>query len=170
MVVQLSMLSAIRDGHEDRVRDVLAGIPPGDASPFASVAGTHNGRWVVVNTATTGSATLRAGGLDAPLLMCSAVIDREPAEWVDDLLQVLGPLADRIWSHCPDWPTDHVERVECLLARATPSSLDFATRDEPVARIREALDLRSRVAALAVRTQRFAPDALLDAFRREFTP
>ena len=170
MVAQLSMLSAIRDGHEDRLRAAIARIPRGDASPFASVAGTHNGRWVVVNTAATESATLRAGGLDAPLLMCSAVIDREPAEWVGDLLTVLGPLADDIWSHCPGWPTDHVDRVEHLLALATPSSLDFATWDEPVERIRTALCLRSRIAAFAVRTQRFAPDALLEAFRGEFAP
>lgn len=170
MVVQLSMLSAILDEHEGPLRKVIANIPVGDDSPFASVAGTHNGRWVVVDTAATDSATLRAGGLDAPLLMCSAVIDREPAEWVDELLRVLGPRADDIWSHCPDWPTVHAERVEYLVSRATPSSLDFATWDEPVERIREALCLRNRIAAFAVRTQRFTPGARLDAFRKEFAP
>jgi hypothetical protein len=170
MTTQLSMLSAIREGHEQRLREVLAEIPLRDASPFASVPGTHNGRWVVVNTAASPSATLRAGGLDAPLLMCSAVIDREPREWVDDLLRVLGPLADEIWSHCPGWPTAATDRADHLLSGATASSLDFATWDQPVERIRTALALRRRLASFAVRTQRFEPDALLEAYRKEFAP
>ncbi len=169
MTTQLGMLTAILDGHEEPLRAVLAGIAPHSESPFASVRGTHNGRWVVVNTDAAPSAPLRAGGLDAPLLMCSAVIDRDPTEWLHDLVRVLGPLAGDIWSHCPDWPDDADRQVAYLLAHRTHSSLDFATWDAPVDTIREALDIRRRVAALAVRTQGLDRDALLTAYREEFS-
>jgi hypothetical protein len=169
------MLTAIHEGREDALRAVLAAIPVHDGSPFARVRGTHNGRWVVVDTAASPQATRRAGGLDEPLLMCSAVIDRDPQEWLHDLLRVLGPLADDIWSHCPGWPaTNGVDagltaaRVRFLLGHHTPASLDFATWDEPVDGIRAALALRDRIARFAVRTQRLGADDLLGAFRQEF--
>jgi hypothetical protein len=169
MTTQLAMLTAVLDGHEGPLRAVLADIAPHSQSPFASVRGTHNGRWVVVNTDAAPSAPLRAGGLDAPLLMCSAVIDRDPTEWLHDLLRVLGPLADDIWSHCPDWPGDAGRQVAYLLDHRTKSSLDFASWDVPVETIREALDERRRIAAFAVRTQGFDADALLTAYREEFS-
>jgi hypothetical protein len=168
MVTQLGMLTAVIDGHEQPLRAALAELPVRDGSPFAQVRGTHNGRWVVVNTDTSPSAPLRAGGLDTPLLMCAAVIDRDPTEWLHDLLRVLGTTADNIWSHCPDWPRHVDAQVEYLLAHRTRASLDFATWDVPVDTIRDALELRERVADFAVRTQRLTGDELLDAYREEF--
>lgn len=170
MVTQLGMLTAVIDGHEEPLRAVIAAIPTHSESPFASVRGTHNGRWVVVNTAASPSAPLRAGGLDAPVLMCSAVIDRDPSEWLHDLLRVLGPLADDIWSHCPDWPDRVDEQVGYLLDRRTRASLDFATWDASVGTIRNALVSRRRIVDFAVRTQGAAGDELLAAYREEFSP
>ena len=168
MVTQLGMLTAVLDGHEHPLRAAIAALATHSASPFAKVRGTHNGRWVVVNTDSSPSAPLRAGGLDKPVLMCAAVIDRDPTEWLYDLLAALGPTADDIWSHCPGWPDDGDARVEYLLAHRTKASLDFATWDAPVETIREALELRSRVAAFAVRTQALTGDELLSVYREEF--
>jgi len=166
---QLSTLTAVLDGHEEALRAVLASLPVRDGSPFASVAGTHNGRWVVVNTDANPSAPMRVGGLTGPMLMCSAVIDRDPRDWLADLLAVLGPTADAIWSHCPGWPGDGplAAQVEHLLDHRVCSDLDFATYDVPVEEIRSALALRDRIAAFAVRTQRLNADDLLSAYRRE---
>ena len=50
MVTQLGLLTAVLDGHEAPLRAALAALPARDESPFAKVRGTHNGRWVVVNT------------------------------------------------------------------------------------------------------------------------
>jgi hypothetical protein len=167
---QLSMLTAVLEGHEGALRTVLAALPRHHESPFAKVDGTHNGRWVVVNTAAEPSAPLRVGGLEAPMLMCSAVIDRPPREWLHDLVQVLGPTADAIWSHCAGWPdgADAGAQVDFLLDHRTTASLDFATWDVPVEEIRASLTLRDRVAAFAVRTQQLGADELLAAYRLEF--
>ncbi|MDX2380279.1 MAG: hypothetical protein QNM02_11045 [Acidimicrobiia bacterium] len=170
MVTQLGILTAVRDGRETPLRAALAVLPNRSESPFAKVRGTHNGRFVVVNTDAAPSAPLRAGGLDTPLLMCAAVIDREPSEWLHDLLRVLGSAGDDIWSNCPDWPIETDARVEYLLAHRTRASLDFATWDAPVGRIHEALALRDRVVDFAVRTQRTSGDELLAAYREEFSP
>lgn len=169
MVTQLGMLTAVLDGHEPALRATLAGLPTREESPFAQVRGTHNGRWVVVNTDASPSAPRRAGGLDTPVLMCAAVIDRDPDEWLHDLISVLGPRADDIWSHCPGWPDDADARVGYLLAHRTRASLDFATWDAPVDTIREALELRERVAGFAVRAQQLTGDDLLAAYRQEFS-
>jgi hypothetical protein len=167
---QLSMLTAVLDGHEEPLRAALARLPGRDGSPFAAVHGTHNGRLVVVDTAPAPDAPLRVGGLDAPMLMCSAVIDREPREWLRDLLQVLGSTAEEIWTHCPGWPagagTD--AQLDFLLAHRTASSLEFATWDAPVDEVRAALALHQRLAAFAVRAQHLGGEQLVSAFRAEF--
>lgn len=148
---QLSMLTAVLDGHVEELRSALAALPLGEGSPFARVAGTHNGRWVVVETVPSTAAPTRVGGLPAPMLMCSAVIDRPVGEWVADLLEVLGDGADRIWAHCAGWPAP-AERVAFLLRQVVRPALPFATWDEPVDRVRAALDLHAEVVALAVRS------------------
>lgn len=169
MTTQLSMLSAIIDGHEAPLRAALAALPVRDGSPFAEVEGTHNGRFVVVNTEAAPSATLRAGGLEAPLLMCSAVIDRPPHEWLNDLLTALGEAADAIWSHCPGWPAATDDRVGYLLGCRVRSSLDFATWDVPVDEILDSLAVHARVTDFAVRSQHLDADELLAAYREEFS-
>lgn len=149
---QLSMLTAVLDGHRADLGRVLDALPTGPGSPFARVPGTHNGRWIVVETPPSSTNPRRVGGLPAPMLMCSAVIDRPAAEWVADLLGVLGDDADRIWSQCAGWPASG-DRAAFLLCHVVPPALPFATWDEPVQRVRAALDLHAEVVALAVRSQ-----------------
>ena len=112
--IQLSILTAVLDGHRDALRTVLAGLPTEHASPFARVAGTHNGRWVVLDTAASPDAPRRVGGVPRPMLMCSAVIDRSAEDWLANLLEALGGDADRIWGHCVGWPVG-ANRVSFLL-------------------------------------------------------
>lgn len=168
MVTQLGLLTGVLEGHEAPLRAALAALPTGSASPFAKVRGTHNGRWVVIDTGEDPAAPRRAGGLDAPVLLCAAVIDPDPTEWLCDLLQAFD--ANAIWSHCPGWPAGREEQVGHLLAHRTSASLDFATWDAPVDTIRRALDLRTRVADFAVRTQGSRGDELVSAYRAEFPP
>jgi hypothetical protein len=63
MVTQLSTLAAVLEGRADALRSTIEAIPLRDGSPFASVAGTHNGRWVVVTPRLIAPDTV---------LMCSA--------------------------------------------------------------------------------------------------
>jgi hypothetical protein len=168
MVTQVSILTAVLDGHVEELRTVVTSIPLDGASPFASVPGTHNGRWVVVSTDQSPTAPLRAGGLPGPMLMCSAVIDSPVRHWVDGLLAVLGPTADAIWSHCAGWPGP-TGRTEYLLAHRVLPWLTFATWDAPVDAVIDALAARRRAEQFAVRTQGLDAERLLAAYRAEFS-
>ncbi len=166
-VTHLTVITAVKPGRHDELRTLLGSIPTGAASPFARIPGTHNGRWALIDTSASLTAPLRAGGLVAPMLVCSAAIDSTPAQWLSALLAEVGGLADEIWGHCPGWPTtDHVGH---LLAHQVKPHLGFATWDEPAAEIRRALDCRGKLVDFAVRTQGLPAAELLDAYRREFS-
>ena len=166
-VTHLTVITAVKPGRHDELRNRLRSIPTGADSPFAGVPGTHNGRWALVDTSASPTAPLRAGGLTSPMLVCSAVIDATPAQWLSALLDEIGELADEIWGHCPGWPTS--DRVEHLLAHRVMPHLGFATWNEPADKIRRALDHREQLVDFAVRTQGLSAPALLDAYRREFS-
>jgi hypothetical protein len=165
MPTQLSILLPLLDGHAPALLDVLRAIPV-DGGPFSKVPGTHNGRFALIDTSPSPTARMRAGGLKGPMLMCSATIDVEPAAWLRSFLDALGPLAEAVWSHCPDWSLT-VDRVAFLLEHRVHPALEFATWDAPVDRIQRALDVHRRLSALAVRMQAADPAELLAAYRAE---
>ena len=156
---QLSILTAVLDGQAVAVREVVSSLPVRDGSPFASVAGTHNGRFVVVSPRPLSPAVF---------LMCSATIDVPVRGWVERFLAVLGPTADAIWSHCPGWPGPAGPMIDYLCAHRVHPELEFATWDVPAAAIVEALATRRRVQDLAVRTQGLDVPSLLSAYRKKF--
>jgi hypothetical protein len=170
MVTQLSILTAVLDGHASALRDAIGAIPIDDRSPFALMPGTHNGRWAVVSTEASTTNPLRAGGLPGPMMMCSAVIDVPVEKWVDDFVALLGPIADEVWSHCAGWPgrPDAAAKAAYLLAHRVTPMLSFATWDETVGTITAALATRERVERFAVRTQGLSAEQLLAAYRTEF--
>ena len=165
MPTQLSILLPVLDGHAPALSEALRAVPI-DGGPFSKVPGTHNGRFALVDTSPSPAARRRAGGLQAPMLMCSATIDVEPAAWLRMFLDVLGPTADDVWSHCPGWSLT-VDRVAFLLDHRVLPALEFATWDAPVDRIQRALDVHRRLSALAVRMQGADAATLLAAYRAE---
>ena len=164
MPTQLSILTAVLDGHRDELRALITAIPTGDDSPFASIPFTHNGRWTVVSTEPSPTARFRAGGLASPMLMCSGTIDDTPEHWVSALLGVLGEQADTIWSHCAGWSTA-TDKVEFLLAHRVMPMLEFATWEAPVDRVRTALDNHRQASMMAVRMQGADDAEIVAAFR-----
>lgn len=164
---QLTIVTAIKAGCVEDVRACLAALPDGDRSPFASIPDTHNARWAVVDTAASPEATLRAGGLRSPMLVCSAVIGSAPRVWLDALLAELGATADQIWGHSPGWPS--ADRVGYLLAHRLEPRLAFATSDVPVHEIVEALAHRRRLVDFALKTQGCTAPELLRRYRSEFS-
>jgi hypothetical protein len=158
MATQLSILTAVLDGHAEALHDLVASLPLRDGSPFAAVSGTHNGRFVVVSPRPLVPRTM---------LMCSATIDTPVRRWVEDLLSVLGSTADAIWSHCVGWPGGH-EAADYLCAHRVVPALSFATWDASVSTIVDALALRTRLEQFAVRTQGQSAQRRLDEYRAEF--
>jgi hypothetical protein len=161
---QLTILTAVLDGHADELRRVITAVPVGDDSPFASLPGTHNGRWTMVSMNDSPRPRFRAGGLPAPMLTCSGTIDIDPGEWLRALLAALGERADAIWSHCAGW-ADAPDKVAYLLAHRVASMLEFATWDAPVGTVRRALAQRRAAEQLAVRSQRASDDELVALYR-----
>jgi hypothetical protein len=166
MATQLSILTAVLPGHRDELERTLTAIPLDVDSPFATLRGTHNGRFALISTDPAPAASLRAGGLPTPMLMCSATIDIQPAEWLPLLLVALGDRAEAVWSHCAGWSTA-IEKTQFLIAHRVHSALEFATWDAPVDRVRRALDTRRRLTALVLQTQGADPATLLAAYRKE---
>ncbi|HTN78740.1 MAG TPA: hypothetical protein VMK16_03620 [Acidimicrobiales bacterium] len=162
MITQLSILTAVLDGHADELRSTIEAIPLRDASPFASLSGTHNGRWVVVRPRPLEPDTY---------LMCSATIDAPVDVWLDGFLRALGPTADAIWSHCAGWPAsgDASRKAAWLAKHRVHPALSFATWDVPSTTIVEALSARDRVARFALRVQGLDATALLAAYQEEFS-
>ena len=167
MVTQLSILTAVKDGRADELRSLIESLPADDRSPFASVPGTHNGRWTVVRTDPLPEPNLRSGGLPRPMLMCSAVIDPKPKQWVRSLIEVLGPAADSIWDHCAGWP-GRSGGVDWLLRHRVRPWLSFTTWDAPVAEMLEARRTRELVERLAIQTQGSDAASLVSAYRQAF--
>ncbi|HMK12864.1 MAG TPA: hypothetical protein VK461_14840 [Acidimicrobiales bacterium] len=162
MATQLSILTAVLDGQEDALRSTIEAIPLREASPFASVPGTHNGRWVVV----------RPRPLDPDtFLMCSATVDSPVDVWLDGFLRVLGPTADAIWSQCAGWPGGGgaSRKAAWLASHRVHTALSFATWDARAETILEALATRDRIARFTVRVQGLEATALLAAYREEFS-
>jgi len=168
MTTQLTGLTAVLDGHVEELRTAIAALPLGDESPFASLPGTHNGRWTVVTMNDVPRPRFRAGGLPAPMLTCSGTIDVEPAEWLHALLAALGERADSIWSHCAGW-AGASDRVAYLLAHRVPSMLEFATWDAPVGTVRRALAQRRQAERLALHSQHASDDELVVMYRELFS-
>jgi hypothetical protein len=158
MTTQLSVLTAVIDGRAPALHEVVASLPLRDGSPFASVTGTHNGRFVVVSPKSLAPRTM---------LMCSATIDIPVRQWVDSFLAVLGPTADAIWSHCVGWPGLQ-EAADYLCTHQVVPMLSFATWDAPVSTIVGALALRTRLERFAVRTQGLSNAQRLGVYRAEF--
>jgi hypothetical protein len=161
---QLTVLTAVLDGHVEELCAAITAVPLGDDSPFASLPGTHNGRWTVVTMDDTPRPRFRAGGLPAPMLTCSGTIDIEPGDWLRALLAALGERADAIWSHCAGW-AEAPDKVAYLLAHRVQSMLEFATWDAPVDTVRQALLRRRAAEQLAVRSQRASDDELVAMYR-----
>ena len=158
MASQLSILTAVLEGHADALRSAVSALPVGEGSPFAAAPGTHHGRFVVVCPRPLAPATF---------LMCSATMDVPVSTWIDDFLRALGATADDIWSHCAGWPAD--SRAAYLLAHRVHPALEFATWDAPAASIVEALDVQRRVVQLALRVQGLDAASQLAAYRAEFS-
>ena len=155
---QLAVLAPVMTGREDALRAAIAALPEGDGSPFASLPGTHFGRWLV----------LSRPGPDA-VLVFSVVTDLAPADCLRTALDRMEA-ARGLWAHCRDWPgtDDRAVALEYLERHVVPASLPFATWDAPVERILKGLDIQRRLRSFVLRTGGADPTSLQRAFVEEF--
>lgn len=161
----LIALMMMRPGTGEELRaalDALNGAP----SPFARVTGTHFARWAHVEALLGPDGPLPDG--PEYLLLC-ADFDPPLATWAATMCEQAGAEVDSVMNACAGWPgSDSPRAVADYLARHhskagfTVSTYGRAT----VRQVREALDLRRSLRALAVSAQ--AGDADGEELRRQW--
>jgi hypothetical protein len=144
------MLAPVKPGSQGDLLAALGNLASG-ASPFAEVAGTHFGRWVVVEALRGAS----GGFLDSegPFLFMSAEFDQEPAEWTALLCARAGEALDAVMCHCEGFPgSGDADAVTAFFAsHAAKAGFTVAGyREVTVEQVRAALRLRATLRELAL--------------------
>jgi hypothetical protein len=167
----LTLLTAIRDGHEAPLARYLNALQSGDASPLADVARTHFARWVVLGDVVYEGKGPRDHLKLGQLLFTSNFDGKDLDSYLENLRTGLGPAADEIWGHCCGYPgrDDAAAFVAYMNKHHVESSLFFgAYGDRTVENVKSSLADRRRVIAFALNSQGMAPAALQAAFKRSF--
>jgi hypothetical protein len=167
----LTVLTPVRSGQESELASYLDALPSGDASPLARVPGTHFARWVLIDDVVYEGAGQERDALSAPRLLFTSNHDGPPDPYLEALARSVPAEADAIWGHCAGYPGSGDVRAFAgwLRAHSVESSLFFAAYgDQTLEQVRSNLATRARVMSFAIGAQGLSPDALEEAFRREF--
>ncbi len=170
-VETLTIVSAIRAGHEEPVRRALHAFKKSSgSSPFADVPGTHVARFVVMNWLGTGDPTSRKR-LRPTRLLFSAVVDGPAEAWLWGLFEKQGPAFEEVWHHCVGWPerTDSSARSCWLLDQRLTNTHGIVAHDATVSEICRGLALRDALRDVAATPASCPPAELRAAYRRAMT-
>ncbi|HEX3874693.1 MAG TPA: hypothetical protein VHW26_11145 [Solirubrobacteraceae bacterium] len=167
----LTVLTAIREGHENSLARHLNALEGGPASPLAKVARTHFARWVVLGDVVYEGKGQRDHLKLGQLLFTSNFDGRDLDSYLESLRTGLGAAADEIWSHCCGYPGsgDAAAFAAYMRKHHVESSLFFGAYGErTVEDVKSSLAARHSVIAFAMNSQGMAPAALKAAFERSF--
>jgi hypothetical protein len=152
----LMVMTPIRDGEEQALRDYLAQLPTGPGSPLARLGTTHLGRWLVLHDLVYQGPPQDRDSLQSPYLIFTSNFDGALAPYLADLHEHLREEADEIWGRCIGYPgSDDADAFAAYLQHNQIDTTFFfsAYGDATVPEVLRALDLRDRVTALAIATQ-----------------
>jgi hypothetical protein len=171
-ICALTVLTPIQADHETDLARHLDGLPGGDASPLASVPGTHFARWVVIGDVVyEGPDQPQRDHLKLPRLLFTSNFEGTLDDYLEDMRTGLGERADQIWHHCLGYPghTDARAFADYFRAHKVDSSLFFAAYPQmTVAQVKRSLATRNRVIDFALESQGLPAPQLRAAFLREF--
>lgn len=168
----LTVLCAIREGHESALARYLNALESGSASPLSRVARTHFARWVVLGDVVYEGKGRRDHLKLGQLLFTSNFDGGDLDSYLESLRSGLGPAADEIWGHCTGYPgsEDGAAFAAYMRRHHVESSLFFAAYGErTVDQVKASLAARRRVIAFAMSSQGMAPAALKAAFEESFS-
>ena len=167
----LTVLTAIREGHEAALARYLNALEAGAASPLANVAHTHFARWVVIGDVVYEGHGPRDHLKRAQLLFTSNFDGTDLDPYLDSLRTGLGPAADEIWGHCCGYPgTEDAPAFASYMRKHHVESALFlgAYGDRTVEQVKRSLAVRLAVIDFAMKAQGMAPDKLKAAFEEGF--
>ncbi|WP_433716945.1 hypothetical protein ACQP2Y_23730 [Actinoplanes sp. CA-051413] len=179
----VTVFARIADGRAAGLRERIRSF---ERSPFATVAGVHFARLVVLEHAVPqrrpegmsrkarlldllahGGRPPRPDDLPHPYLMMTATVDGDPADFFRRL-RLLGPDADAVWGDCTGYPGHDREApfVAFFTERSVRAEYTFSGSPEgSVAQLTDALRLRRKVAAFAATAPGNADGMLRSRFR-----
>jgi hypothetical protein len=163
----LMVMTPIKDGEEQALRDYLAQLPTGAASPLARLGTTHLGRWLVLHDLVYEGPPQDRDSLQSAYLIFTSNFDGDLAPYLADLHRHLRDEADQIWGRCVGYPGgDDAEEFATYLHHNQVDTTFFfsAYGDATVPDVLRALDLRERVTALAIATQTASAAELRSAY------
>jgi hypothetical protein len=160
----LVVLARVRAGEADAARAAIAARwPPGSASPFAAVPGTHLGRLQVLRAPARRGAR---GTREHVLLAVDA--DAPVREWLERFRVAAADELDAVLGHCAFYPGASGAAAFGRWVEANRLPVGFSVIGSPdatLAEVTDALVLRSSLGAFAERTQSMDPAALRAAWR-----
>jgi hypothetical protein len=167
-------MTPIKPGEEQPLEDYLHGLrDKGGPSPLAKLPRTHMGRFVIVPDFHNDKSwkQRKEEHLDLRYLIFTSNLDGDIETYLDELCEKLAPEAPEIWGRCvgcPDPPSG--QRLKHYLKHNQINTGIFfaAYQDATVARVKHCLYERERMIEFAVASQGLAPEALQQAFLREF--
>jgi hypothetical protein len=169
MARDLASVLHVVPGRESELRAVLAGLPQGDASPFARVSGTHFARWVVAPLRSRRGGYLAGGGT---CLVLAAEFDHESAAtYLEDLLVRAPDETDAVLAHCSGYPGRRLQAcIDWILgARVVAGFSENALPGVLVSEVLDALEVRRRVRDFALRAEGLEGPALKAAWHELMT-
>ena len=93
-----------RPSHDLQIREYLAMMPAGAASPFARTPGTHLARLVVMDDVIFVGTPSHEEHLNSKYLVFETNCDLDAATYFSKLADSIPETLDAIWSHCVGYP------------------------------------------------------------------
>ena len=168
----LTVFTPIRPGHEPGVRAALGTLAALD--PFATVAGTHFARFVIVDRLSEDAPRRARTTLRFQYLLFSAVFDGDRDAYLRGLCAPgFRETANALWGRCMGAPRPVEDDPEGFARWMTKNTVDTAAFYAPygehtVADVRASLALRHRIKAFAEELQYAPASRLWDAFADAF--
>jgi hypothetical protein len=166
-------LTPIAPGEEPALRAYLEGLRERGPSPLAKVAGTHMGRWVIIEKFNCDPAydQPHEETLEISSLLFSSNFDGDLDPYLDRLCAALTDEAPEIWGRCIGCPqpAGGAPLKAYLKHNQIDSGFFFAAYgNATVGQVLASLAQRDRLIAFATRTQGMPAAELQQAFTEAF--
>jgi hypothetical protein len=171
----LTVLSPIigdqNDGHSHyaSIREYLARMPNGPASPLAKVESTHFARWVVVDDLTYLGKPAKLDHLKSRYLMFTSNFYGKLETYLQSLVREIPDVVEALWSHCAGY-TGLADFSAYIGKCQIETTFYFAdVNDRTVSQILKALQLQGGLAAFIEESQGKPPEELKASFEEFFS-
>lgn len=162
------MLCPVQPDRVQALRDALASLPHGEASPLRRTGRTHFGRWVIIERLADEDGDPTSDQLTVPYLLFTSNIDGDTGSYLAALVAGSPEAMHGLWRHCIGCPGrgDDAALVAYLLGNQIRTGLFFSPYPRAtVGKVSSVVNLRKSFIEFAVGAQDVATEDLPGAFR-----